>query len=213
MNFSIRTATDPDLGTREGLDKHDLATETFARHLDAACESAQVFSNDHERAPELYARAAFDTALELKVELVQEDIPGGIEFTFNFVPTIIITEVDEKCDRNRSSIDPLPGETFEQWEERTDQGRNETQEEAAARTDEALLNAGWTQDQIDQARRDNREQDEAEDLVGFAHDDNRKGYDNREALANYDPAADIAAAITPADEWDLDAVSLEELNQ
>jgi hypothetical protein len=122
MNFSIRTATDPDLGSDEGLTQHTLATETFTAKLNALCDANRVYSNDHERAAELYQRAAFDTALEIGVELVQEDIPGGLQFTFNFVPTITITEVE-----------------------------------------------------------------------------------------GYDPAADVAAAINPEEDWDLDAVTLEEL--
>lgn len=99
MNFSIRTATDPDGPlTNTEVDQHKVATETFQRRLWALCKDNEVFDNDHERASELYQRAAFDTALELGVELVVEDIPGGVQFTFNFVPTIIITEVDPEED-------------------------------------------------------------------------------------------------------------------
>lgn len=91
-NFSIRTATDPDLGSREGIDQHKLATETFQRILWALCIAAQVFNNDHERAYGLYQRAAYAAALELGCELRVEDKGDETEITFDFVGSVIITE-------------------------------------------------------------------------------------------------------------------------
>ena len=94
-NFSIRTATDPDLGRDEGLNQHTLATETFQRILWALCKAAGVFDNDHERAYNLYQRAAFDTALELGCELRIEDKDDETEITFDFVGTVTFIEVPE----------------------------------------------------------------------------------------------------------------------
>jgi hypothetical protein len=188
MDFYIRTATDPDLGTREGLDQHEKATKLFSAKLWALCQDNEVFGNDHERSAELYQRAAFDTALELKVELVQEDIAGGIQFTFNFVPTIKITEVDKYCDRNRSNIDGAhAGEDC--------YGYNDEDRDA--------IDAELIQQAEDEAAADESSQGSCECGAGRRPDGSLMCSDPVEPA--YDPAAEIADAINP--DWDLDLVA------
>ena len=95
IHYSISTRTDPDLGSDEGLDKHTEVTDLFAAKLQEFCDLNRIYDNEHERAGELYERAAFGTALELGVEFVREETsPNEVTFTFNFVPTIKITEVE-----------------------------------------------------------------------------------------------------------------------
>ena len=93
IHYSIATRTDPDLGNDAGLDKHTEVTELFSAKLQELCDSNCIYNSQHERAGELFERAAFDTALELAVEFVREETnPNEVTFTFNFVPTIQITE-------------------------------------------------------------------------------------------------------------------------
>ena len=109
IHYSIATRTDPDLGNDAGLDKHTAVTDLFAAKLQELCDYNCIYDNEHERAEELYERAAFDTALAFGVEFVREETsPNEVTFCFNFVPTIKITKIepDEVCPECGIEVSP-----------------------------------------------------------------------------------------------------------
>ncbi len=152
-NFSIRTKTDPDNQAHDTA--YDRTIAIFKRISDPMLAAAGIEDNDHELAEVTMQRAAFDTAMELGVQLDVEPLAtGGLQFTFDFVGSIVITEVDP------DEAHPLQGADF--------LGRNPDKPGGA-------VTSGWLSDT------------EINRVVG------------------YDPAAEIAAAVNPEEDWDLDA--------
>lgn len=98
MNFYIiRTKTDPDRGlTQDECDQHLLASDTFRRIAGPLFKAAGIEDADHELAEITVQRAAFDTALELGVQLDVEHLESGdLQFTFDFLGSVTFNEVEE----------------------------------------------------------------------------------------------------------------------
>lgn len=97
MNFYIRTKTDPDQELTEAdCDQHLLASDTFQRIAGSLFKAAGIEDADHELAEITVQRAAFDTALELGVQLDVEHLESGdLQFTFDFLGSVTFNEVEE----------------------------------------------------------------------------------------------------------------------